>query len=98
MKDLTEETDICHYVGMQTTLRINDKVYREAKAEAARRGMTITRFIEHALSKMLSDARNGSAISQEEQTERNKTMQSLLESTAHFRIGKRPTRKEMHAR
>lgn len=34
---------------MQTTLRIDDKLYREAKAEAARQGKTITRFIEEAL-------------------------------------------------
>ena len=34
---------------MQTTLRINDAIYREAKAEAARTGTTLTRFIEDAL-------------------------------------------------
>ncbi len=34
---------------MQTTLRIDDKIYREAKAEAARQGMTMTRFLEEAL-------------------------------------------------
>jgi hypothetical protein len=34
---------------MQTTLRINDELYREAKAKAAREGVTITRFIEEAL-------------------------------------------------
>jgi len=34
---------------MQTTLRINDEVFREAKAEAAREGMTLTRFLEEAL-------------------------------------------------
>jgi hypothetical protein len=35
---------------MQTTLRINDVIFREAKAEAAREGMTLTRFLEEALS------------------------------------------------
>jgi hypothetical protein len=34
---------------MQTTLRINDAIYREAKSEAAREGMTLTRFLEDAL-------------------------------------------------
>jgi len=34
---------------MQTTLRIDDHLYREAKAEAARKGLTLTRFIEEAL-------------------------------------------------
>jgi hypothetical protein len=34
---------------MQTTLRIDDKLYREAKAAAARQGVTITSYIEEAL-------------------------------------------------
>jgi len=34
---------------MQTTLRIADEVYRLAKTEAAREGITLTRFIEEAL-------------------------------------------------
>ena len=34
---------------MQTTLRIDDQLYREAKAAAAREGITITRFIEESL-------------------------------------------------
>ena len=34
---------------MQTTLRIDDAVYREAKAEAAQEGITLTHFIEEAL-------------------------------------------------
>ena len=34
---------------MQTTLRIDDSLYRAAKVEAARQGVTLTRFIEEAL-------------------------------------------------
>lgn len=34
---------------MQTTLRINDEIYREAKAEAAREGTTLTKFIEDGI-------------------------------------------------
>lgn len=34
---------------MQTTLRIDDRLYREAKAEAAREGVTLTRFLEEGL-------------------------------------------------
>jgi len=34
---------------MQTTLRINDALYREAKAEAAREGTTLTRFLEEGI-------------------------------------------------
>jgi hypothetical protein len=34
---------------MQTTLRIDDHLYREAKAEAARTGVSLTRFLEEGL-------------------------------------------------
>ncbi|HEY5793128.1 MAG TPA: hypothetical protein VIS74_07505 [Chthoniobacterales bacterium] len=34
---------------MQTTLRLDDQLYREAKAEAAREGTTLTRFLEDAI-------------------------------------------------
>jgi len=34
---------------MQTTLRINNELYRKAKAEAARQGITLTQFLEEAL-------------------------------------------------
>lgn len=43
---------------MQTTLRIDDELYRKAKSEAARQGVTITRYIEEALKLRL---RQGSA-------------------------------------
>lgn len=34
---------------MQTTLRIDDRLYREAKAEAAREGVSLTRFLEEGI-------------------------------------------------
>jgi len=34
---------------MQTTLRLNDELYREAKMAAAREGVTLTRFLEDVL-------------------------------------------------
>ncbi len=34
---------------MQTTLRLDDHIYREAKAKAAREGITLTRFLEEGL-------------------------------------------------
>jgi len=34
---------------MQTTLRVDPSLYRDAKAAAAREGITLTRFIESAL-------------------------------------------------
>lgn len=38
---------------MATTLRLNEALFREAKAEAARAGLTLTRFIEDALRQKL---------------------------------------------
>jgi len=83
---------------MQTTLRINDDIYREAKAEAARSGMTLTRFIEEALKEQIGRVQNGNGSSASEVAERNKVMESLLHSTAHFRVGPKPTREEMNER
>ncbi len=34
---------------MQTTLRVDSSLYRDAKSAAAREGVTLTRFIESAL-------------------------------------------------
>jgi HicB family len=34
---------------MQTTLRLDDNLYRRAKATAAEQGVTLTKFIEEAL-------------------------------------------------
>jgi hypothetical protein len=83
---------------MQTTLRIDDEIYRGAKAEAARQGVTLTRFIEEALRARMA----GAAAADEQQTaeiaQRDRLMEALLQSTAHFRIGERPTRDQMHER
>jgi len=46
---------------MQTTLRIDDELYREAKAEAARQGVTLTRFLEEGLRLRLQKGRSTSA-------------------------------------
>jgi len=81
---------------VQTTLRINDNIYREAKAEAARIGITLTQFIEKALQSELQR----SAISSHQVAirERNEIMEALLRRTAHFRVGRKPRREEMNAR
>ncbi len=81
---------------MQTNLRIDDEIFREAKATAARRGMTLTRFIEEALAACIQG--NVSGVAREEVEERNNMMESLLQATAHFRIGARPSREEMNER
>ncbi len=83
---------------MQTTLRIDDETYREAKAEAARRGETLTRFIEEALRQRIANSRRGDEARQSEIEVRNRLMESLLQRAAHFRVGRRPTRDEMNER
>lgn len=79
---------------MQTTLRIDDAVYREAKAEAAREGITLTRFIEEALRLRIE---SGGERNQEERRsidERKELMEGLVRATARYRIGTKPTREE----
>lgn len=83
---------------MQTTLRIDDTTYREAKAEAARLGLTLTRFIEEALRQRIASSRPGDAARQREIDERNRLMDALLRRTARFRVGRKPTRAEMNDR
>lgn len=81
---------------MQTTLRIDNEVYRAAKAQAASRGETITRFIEQALRERIAQSAGGAVTA--EVRERDRLMEALLKRTAHFRVGRRPTREEMNAR
>jgi len=40
---------------MQTTLRLNDDLYRQAKAKAAALGISLTRFLEDALREHLAE-------------------------------------------
>jgi hypothetical protein len=85
---------------MQTTLRIDDAIYREAKAEAARRGMTLTRFLEDALREKIAGDRDRIVTPEllAEVAERDRQMEALLERTVRFRVGPHPTREEMNAR
>ena len=83
---------------MQTTLRIDDAIYREAKAEAARLGITLTAFIEEALRELIARRNAIDPAQQEEIDARDGLMESLLQATAHFRIGPKPTREEMNER
>jgi hypothetical protein len=81
---------------MQTTLRINDEVYRDAKVQAAREGSTLTRFIEEALRERI--AKSAATPMSTEVLERDRLMEALLRRTAHFRVGHRPSRNEMNER
>jgi hypothetical protein len=82
---------------MRTTLRINDSLYREAKAGAAREGITITRFIEEALQLRIGGMSRSSKTNRGT-AERDRMMEALLKRTAHFRRGPKPTREEMNTR
>ncbi len=46
---------------MQTTLRIDDRLYREAKAEAAKEGLSMTKLIEDSIRLRLTRHRKHSA-------------------------------------
>ncbi len=81
---------------MQTTLRIDNQVYRAAKAQAAIQGETLTRYIEQALRERI--ARSSGALVSAEVRERDRLMEALLKRTARFRVGPKPTREEMNER
>lgn len=86
---------------MQTTLRVDETTYREAKAEAARCGVTITQFLEEALRLKIAVSRGERperAGWRTEIEERDRLMEALLERTARFRVGPHPTREEMSGR
>ncbi|MEM7698538.1 MAG: hypothetical protein AAF236_09060 [Verrucomicrobiota bacterium] len=83
---------------MQTTLRIDDAIYREAKANAALRGVTLTKYLEDALTAFADHPDSQSARLTEEQVERDQIMEGLLKSTAHFRVGEMPSREERNER
>lgn len=83
---------------MQTTLRIDDQIFRHAKAEAARLGVTLTKFIEDALRDRIERPTTGSASVDAEVERRERLMEGLLQATAHFKMGDRPTREEMNER
>ena len=88
-----------YFWNMQTTLRIDDRLYRAAKAEAARTGITLTRFIEEALRERIAGVREGVAGHlQAEIEERDQLMEKLLRRTARFRVGPHPRREELNAR
>jgi len=42
---------------MQTTLRLDDELYRQAKARAAEEGVTLTQFLEEGLALRLAQPR-----------------------------------------
>jgi len=82
---------------VKITLKIDDELYGTLKTEAARQGLSLARFVEEALRSYIA-REYGTHDYQAEIEERDRLMNSLLLATAHFRIGPRPTREEMHER
>ncbi len=72
---------------MQTTLRIDDELFREAKAEAAQVGLTLTRFIEDALRLQLTGVRRAQKFNPKEW---NAEFQRLLALVAGRQVRETP--------
>ena len=60
---------------MQTIFRLNDQICRDAKAEAARLGVTLTQFIEAALQDRINRVRSGVDVLADDVIERNQIME-----------------------
>jgi hypothetical protein len=97
----------------QTTLRLDESVYRAAKADAARLGMTLTRYMEEALRarlaawkqessrtvELLKEETSGEAVPDSEEIERRDAlMEQLLRRMSRFQMGPKATREEMNER
>ncbi|MEW6302977.1 MAG: DUF6364 family protein [Verrucomicrobiota bacterium] len=76
------------------TLSVDDGVYRKARIAAAERGTSVSGLVRDYLEKLThQDSRRKQGVA-----ERNQLMEALLQQTAHFRIGAKPTREEMNER
>ncbi len=83
---------------MQKTVRIDEAIYRQAEAEAAGLGISMARYVEDAVRAKFARGASESSAYQIEIDERNRQMEALLRSTAHFRRGPSPTRNEVNER
>jgi len=76
------------------TVSVDDEVYHAARVEAARRHTSLSAIVRG----FLTELRAGADAVDQECAERNRLMESLLRRTAHFRVGRKPVREELHAR
>jgi hypothetical protein len=76
------------------TVSVDDEAYHAARVEAARRRTSVSALVR----RFLSELPNGALRADPEVAERNRLMEALLKRTAHFRVGRKPSREEMHAR
>lgn len=63
---------------MQTTLRINDEIFRRAKSMAAHEGITLTKFIEEALFLRIGSAFETGKPETDQKTDEDKAGKSLV--------------------
>ena len=87
------------------TVSVDEEVYHAARVEAARRRKSLSALVREFLAGLQTEdqtkggRRAGKAsVRDPEIEERNRLMESLLQRTAHFRVGRKPTRKEMNER
>jgi hypothetical protein len=76
------------------TVAVDEEVYHAARVEAARRRRSLSALVRDFLTQL----QTGGSGTDPEIEERNRLMESLLRRTAHFRVGRKPTREELHAR
>ena len=76
------------------TVSMDDEVYHAARVEAARKRTSVSAIVRE----FLTELRAGARSADREIAERNRLMDSLLRRTAHFRVGRKPAREELHAR
>ena len=76
------------------TVAVDEEVYHAARVEAARRRRSVSALVQD----FLIHLQNSGSGTDPEIEERNRLMETLLRRTAHFRVGRKPTREEMHAR
>ena len=76
------------------TVAVDDDVYHAARVEAARRRRSLSALVRDFLTQLQA----GGSAADPEIEERNRLMETLLRRTTHFRVGRKPTREELHAR
>lgn len=76
------------------TVAVEDEIYRRARVVAAERGTSLSALVRQHLTQLAGEQDRR----RREATERDRLMEALLQKTAHFRIGTKPTREEMNER
>jgi hypothetical protein len=76
------------------TVSLQDEEYYAARVEAARRKTSVSGMVREFLARLP----DGEGKADPAVRERNRLMDAMLKRTAHFRVGRKASREEMHAR